>query len=286
MFAVSNHFIRHLHPFCFTHHYPAAASAGSSVKIQTCSKPRNEEWSAQLSNVWAHSKGCLAHPKRMNFRKSPEGWRGIFNPKLYIADFCHYRRYFGHEFRKQICNMIFRKWGGGSKAVWTFSENSSVLDVSGIPKSELVKLLMGNWRSSLSSVLCRAMWDGSKTQASNWDACTICNKTVARVVTLWLGRNIETQLCSTDSWTGWPSTDTHGHLMCAQVWSEFDDYQQRKILQGKRVTNLSILASLRINNPSINHHLAPLTMAECNGVRRSRSSQLGSAPENIIWGQI
>ena len=130
------------------------------------------------------------------------------------------------------------------------------------------------------------MWDGSKTQASNWDACTICNKTVARVVTLWLGRNIETQLCSTDSWTGWPSTDTHGHLMCAQVWSEFDDYQQRKILQGKRVTNLSILASLRINNPSINHHLAPLTMAECNGVRRSRSSQLGSAPANIIWVQI
>ena len=31
--------------------------------------------------------------------------------------------------------MIFRKWGGGgSKAVWNFSENSSVLDVSGIPK--------------------------------------------------------------------------------------------------------------------------------------------------------
>ena len=29
--------------------------------------------------------------------------------------------------------MIFRKCGGGSKAVWNISENSSVLDVSGIP---------------------------------------------------------------------------------------------------------------------------------------------------------
>ena len=26
----------------------------------------------------------------------------IFNPKICIADFCHYRRYFSHEFRKKI----------------------------------------------------------------------------------------------------------------------------------------------------------------------------------------
>ena len=26
----------------------------------------------------------------------------IFHPKIYIADFCHYRRYFGHEFQKKL----------------------------------------------------------------------------------------------------------------------------------------------------------------------------------------
>ena len=36
------------------------------------------------------------------------------------------------NFRKN-CNITFRKWGGGSKAVWNFSENSSVLEEVGIP---------------------------------------------------------------------------------------------------------------------------------------------------------
>ena len=31
------------------------------------------------------------------------------------------------------CNIIFRKWGGGSKVVWNFSENSSVLVGGGFP---------------------------------------------------------------------------------------------------------------------------------------------------------
>ena len=35
------------------------------------------------------------------FGKVPGGG-SIFNPKIYVADFCHYRRYFGHEFQKQI----------------------------------------------------------------------------------------------------------------------------------------------------------------------------------------
>ena len=112
----------------------------------------------------------------------------------------------------------------GSPAGWHWPEHRGAsahtrkICKEGVVKSELVKLLMGNWRSSLSSVLCRAMWDGSKTQASNWDDCTICNKTVARVVTLWLGRNIETQLCSTDSWTGWPSTDTNVRPSLIRIW--------------------------------------------------------------------
>ena len=42
--------------------------------------------------------------KLMNFRKSSEveGGGVIFNIKNYNADFCHYRRYFGHEFRQKI----------------------------------------------------------------------------------------------------------------------------------------------------------------------------------------
>ena len=78
--------------------------------------------------------GCLTTPIRMNFRKSSEGGGVIFNPKNYIADFCHYRRYFGHEFRKNLQYDFPKMRGGGSKAVWNFSENSSVLDVLGFPK--------------------------------------------------------------------------------------------------------------------------------------------------------
>ena len=37
------------------------------------------------------------------FGKVPKGGVGgvISNPKIYIADFCHYKRYFGHEFWKK-----------------------------------------------------------------------------------------------------------------------------------------------------------------------------------------
>ena len=54
------------------------------------------------------TKGRMKTPKRMFYRKSS-------NPKIYIADLCHYKRYFGHEFLKKIHNMIFRKWGAGVK---------------------------------------------------------------------------------------------------------------------------------------------------------------------------
>ena len=57
----------------------------------------------------------------------------IFNPKNYIADFCHYRQYFGQEFRKNL-QYDFLKVRGDAKAVWNFSENSSVLEEVGIPK--------------------------------------------------------------------------------------------------------------------------------------------------------
>ena len=34
--------------------------------------------------------------------KFQRGGGVIFNPKIYIADFCHYRRYFGHEFQEKF----------------------------------------------------------------------------------------------------------------------------------------------------------------------------------------
>ena len=48
-------------------------------------------------------KGCLTHPKRMNFWKSSEGGEVgggggvIFNPKIYIADFGPLIGPFQHE---------------------------------------------------------------------------------------------------------------------------------------------------------------------------------------------
>ena len=85
--------------------------------------------------VCSHTKGRLPLPKQMNFRKSSKGGVGvIFNPKIYVADFCHYRRYFGHEFQKKLqYNFPKMSGGGGAKAVWNFSENSSVLEGECVP---------------------------------------------------------------------------------------------------------------------------------------------------------
>ena len=68
--------------------------------------------------------GCLygrvTLPKQINFWKSSERGGGVIsNPKIYIADFCHYKRFFGHVFLKN-CNMIFRKGGGGQRPFGIF----------------------------------------------------------------------------------------------------------------------------------------------------------------------
>ena len=54
-------------------------------------------------------------------------------PKIYIADFGPLYRALERAFGKKG-NIIFRKLGrGGSKAVWNFSENSSVLVALPVP---------------------------------------------------------------------------------------------------------------------------------------------------------
>ena len=58
-------------------------------------------------------------PTKTDF-EGERGGRGVIsNPKNYIADFCHYKRYFGHEFRKKSA-IWFSENEGGSKAVWNF----------------------------------------------------------------------------------------------------------------------------------------------------------------------
>ena len=51
----------------------------------------------------------MAVPNRMNFWKSSKGRGVIFYPKIHIADFGPLGLFSG------VCNIIFRKWGGGVK---------------------------------------------------------------------------------------------------------------------------------------------------------------------------
>ena len=65
-----------------------------------------------LLSIAVSNKGRIPLPKRMNFRKSSKGGGGvIFNPKIYVADFCHYRRNFGHEFQKKFATQLSENEG-------------------------------------------------------------------------------------------------------------------------------------------------------------------------------
>ena len=55
-------------------------------------------------------------------------------PKIYVADFCHYKRFFGHVFWKKSATWFSENEGGGAKAVWNFSKNSSLLETPPFPK--------------------------------------------------------------------------------------------------------------------------------------------------------
>ena len=54
------------------------------------------------------------------------------------------------HFCREIRNMIFRKWGGGSEAVWNFSKNESDLVVACVPMERIrIRLLALNVSSNL-----------------------------------------------------------------------------------------------------------------------------------------
>ena len=73
----------------------------------------------------------------MNFRKSSEGvGRVIFNPKVHVAYFAIIDDTSVMNFRKNLQHNFPKNEGGGSMAVWNFSENSSVLEGERVPKSD------------------------------------------------------------------------------------------------------------------------------------------------------
>ena len=65
------------------------------------------------------------------FQRGGAGGEVVFNPKIYISDFGPLNR----ACRKKLQYGFLKMRGGGSKATWNFSENSSVLLWPPVPKN-------------------------------------------------------------------------------------------------------------------------------------------------------
>ena len=59
---------------------------------------------------------------------------------------------------KKICNLIFQKWGGGSKAVWNFSKNSSHMVAKSFPLIWFLFFTFSTWFTSAWSSASRWSW--------------------------------------------------------------------------------------------------------------------------------
>ena len=62
----------------------------------------------------------LRVPKRMNFRKTSKGGGRSFSIQKYMLQIWTFIMDFFGRFPKQICNIIFRKWGGGQRPFGIF----------------------------------------------------------------------------------------------------------------------------------------------------------------------
>ena len=63
-------------------------------------------------------------PKRINFRKSSKGGRGIFfNPKIYLTEFGPFNRAFEHEIDKDNATCFSENEGEGVKSRLEFFRN-------------------------------------------------------------------------------------------------------------------------------------------------------------------
>ena len=103
----------------------------SDSRFLQCLKTKSNN----LCQIWIITyKGQARVPKRMNFWKSSKVEVGSFSIRKYILQILEFKGDFYQDFWKE-CNIIFRKWGGGAKAVWNFSENSSVLVAWPVPQS-------------------------------------------------------------------------------------------------------------------------------------------------------
>ena len=87
-----------------------------------------------LTGRWSwRGKGRVASPNGMNYWKKGRGV--IFNPN-YVADFGPLNRAFGAWNWYKFATWYSENEGEGSKAVWNFSENSSVLVALPIPNRD------------------------------------------------------------------------------------------------------------------------------------------------------
>ena len=95
-----------------------------------------------LMDGWAYQIGWI-------FRKVPKGGGGSFSTQKLRCRFWTFIKGFFGRFPK---NIFFWKWGGGggSKAVWNFSENSSVLVAWPVPQS-FSFLTIWNFQGSLAA---------------------------------------------------------------------------------------------------------------------------------------
>ena len=82
----------------------------------------------------------------MNFRKSCEGGVGAFSiQKIILQIFAIIDDTLVMNFRKNLqYDFPKNEGGGGSKTVWNFSENSSVLEGKGVPYIDTVQMILSD----------------------------------------------------------------------------------------------------------------------------------------------
>ena len=116
------------------------------------------------------------------------------------------------NFRKN-CNITFRKWaGGGSRAVWNFSENSSVLEGECVPLGGGKALKDGSddYGGHIPCLISICMF----VHINRWRVwpCRLCNKSVIELqfITFW-----KCPMCFTSASLTWPVI---WRPICAKFW--------------------------------------------------------------------
>ena len=81
-------------------------------------------WYRTATWPWPYCSCQLGTGHATKLDEFSQGGGGHFQSKnLYCSFWTFIRGFFGSFSEEKNCNIISRKWGGGSKAVWNFSEN-------------------------------------------------------------------------------------------------------------------------------------------------------------------